>query len=724
MSEYPSKTEQTGFPEPVSSFAGPIAELVGHGMLSPPSRPGLLASLDRFEVLRLLGAGGMGVVLLARDSTSGAQVAIKMVRPELLADHQIMHRFLKEAGHLQRLRHKNVIEVLEVCDREQGPYFVMPFYEKGNLARRIRPGQPLEPEVIVDFAAQVCEGLQFAHRRGIIHRDLKPANILITADAKACLADFGLARTLFNDTVVDVESPQCEGTAPYMSPGLAAGNAEDTRCDIYAFGALLYEMLTGEAPYKGRTTKEIREQILARPPKAITELNPKADRALVSVAQGAMGRELRDRYADIADVLTDLQRIKEGKPPVGPHGIGRSLRDNLQRVRRIPAVVGLTVALAAIGLLAWMLWHNAPKQVARTLPPPPVTATNPVPAAPAQRLTNPIPSAPTKGPTTTVPDPHRFQAPWGIAVDNAANVYVADTEDCTISKITPAGRVTTLAGRAGYRGLTNGLGGNARFIMPRGAAVDNAGNIYLADSFTIRKVAPTGVVTTLAGQRGYPGATDGIGTNAQFDLPSGVTADSVGNVYVADRHTIRKITPGGEVSTLAGLAGRAGTLDGAGTDARFSDMEKGIAVDSAGNVYVADAWNHTIRRMTPAGEVLTLAGSFHKGSNDGAGTNAGFFKPCGIAVYAAGVVYVADTFNHTIRKITPEGLVSTLAGTAGTAGSADGAGSNALFDHPRGIALDDAGNVYVADTGNRSLRKLTPAGVVTTLAGKSLIRPH
>ena len=353
-----------------------------------------------------------------------------------------------------------------------------------------------------------------------------------------------------------------------------------------------------------------------------------------------------------------------------------------------------------------------------------MTATNPVPAAPAQRLTNPVPSAPTKGPTTTVPDPHRFQAPWGIAVDNAANVYVADTEDCTISKITPAGRVTTLAGRAGYRGLTNGLGGNARFIMPRGAAVDNAGNIYLADSFTIRKVAPTGVVTTLAGQRGYPGATDGIGTNAQFDLPSGVTADSVGNVYVADRHTIRKITPGGEVSTLAGLAGRAGTLDGAGTDARFSDMEKGIAVDSAGNVYVADAWNHTIRRMTPAGEVLTLAGSFHKGSNDGAGTNAGFFKPCGIAVYAAGVVYVADTFNHTIRKITPEGLVSTLAGTAGTAGSADGAGSNALFDHPRGIALDDAGNVYVADTGNRSLRKLTPAGVVTTLAGKSLIRPH
>ena len=131
------------------------------------------------------------------------------------------------------------------------------------------------------------------------------------------MADFGLARTLFNDTIVDVESRQLEGTAPYMSPAVAAGDAEDTRCDIYSFGALLYEMLTGHPPYKGRGTKEILDQIIAGPPKPITSLNPDADRGLVAVAEGCMARELRDRYADMRDVLKDLQRIKEGKPPIG-----------------------------------------------------------------------------------------------------------------------------------------------------------------------------------------------------------------------------------------------------------------------------------------------------------------------------------------------------------------------------------------------------------------------
>ncbi len=134
----------------------------------------------------------------------------------------------------------------------------------------------METALILDIATQIAEGLRYAHQRGIIHRDLKPANILLAANDKACLADFGLARTMFNDTIVDVESQQCEGTAPYMSPAVAAGNAEDTRCDIYAFGALLYEMLTGEPPYKGQNTKEIQKQILAGPPKPITTLNPKA----------------------------------------------------------------------------------------------------------------------------------------------------------------------------------------------------------------------------------------------------------------------------------------------------------------------------------------------------------------------------------------------------------------------------------------------------------------
>ena len=681
MSEDASRQPPENLMPPVSAFVGPIAELIGHGLLAPPSRPGLLATLDRFEILRVLGAGGMGVVLLGRDSQMGTQVAIKMVRPELLGDQEIVRRFLKEAGHLQRLRHKNVIEVSDVSHREQGPYFVMPYFEQGNLARRIRPGQPLDPELILKIATQLAEALEFAHRRGIIHRDLKPANVLLTPDSRACLADFGLARTVFNDTLIDLDNQQCEGTAPYMSPGVAAGNAEDTRCDIYAFGALLYEMLTGDPPYKGRTTKEIRENILAQPPKPISELNPKADRGLVAIAEGAMARELRDRYADIADILADLNRIKDGQTPVGPHGIGGKVRDNIQGVRRAPAIAWLVVAIALIGGLVWMLRPAKSSKAPQTVAPSVATRTPPPPP--------PIAYAP------------HFQEPWGIAVDRSGNVYASDSEAGAIFKITGAGQVTVLAGRPGYRGSTNGFGPNARFIIPRGLALDPAGNLYVADAYTLRKVTPDGAVTTLAGQPGYPGSADGFGTNAQFSWASGVAVDRAGTIYVADRYTIRKVTPAGEVTTLAGSPGHSGNVDGTGPAARFSDRDKAIAVDDSGTIYVADTYNNTIRKVSPNGEVTTLSG-----------TNASFARSAGIAIDRSGSLYIGDTANHTIRL-----LLTPLAGTAGKAGAADGPCARALFNQPRGLAFDSVGNLYVADSGNQAIRKITPAGFVSTLAG-------
>ena len=177
------------------------------------------------------------------------------------------------------------------------------------------------------------------------------------------------------------------------------------------------------------------------------------------------------------------------------------------------------------------------------------------------------------------------------------------------------------------------------------------------------------------------------------------------------------MTPAGVVTTLAGLAGSQGSADGTGSAARFA-WPIGVAVDSTGNVYVADNGNDTIRKVTPAGVVTTLAGlAGSSGSADGTGSAARFYGPSGVAVDSAGNVYVADTGNYTIRKVTPAGVVTTLAGLAGTEGSADGTGSAARFSYPSGVAVDSAGNVYVADTGNNTIRKVTPAGVVTTLAG-------
>ena len=276
---------------------------------------------------------------------------------------------------------------------------------------------------------------------------------------------------------------------------------------------------------------------------------------------------------------------------------------------------------------------------------------------------------------------------------------------------------TTLAGLSGV-GSTDGTGSAARFDHPTGVAVDGAGNTYVADNInsTIRKITPAGVVTTLAGLAGSPGSVDGTGSAARFNRPNGVAVDSAGNVYVADYDMIRKITPVGVVTTLAGVAGSEGSAEGTGSAARF-DMPNGVAVDSAGYVYVSDMANHTIRKITPAGVVTTLAGlAGNPGRNDGTGSAARFQWPQGVAVDGLGNVYVADEGNWMIRKITPAGVVTTLAG-AQSPGSADGTGSAARFYNAAGVAVDGAGNVYVPDSYENTIRKITPAGVVTTLAG-------
>jgi sugar lactone lactonase YvrE len=337
----------------------------------------------------------------------------------------------------------------------------------------------------------------------------------------------------------------------------------------------------------------------------------------------------------------------------------------------------------------------------------------------------------------------RFANPTGLAVDQAGNVYVADTANHTIRKVTPTGVVTTVAGSAGQSGSLDGVADDARFNWPCAVAVDDSGNLYVADgqNYTIRKISPGGLVTTLAGSAGQRGSNDGAGAAARFALsfglgPSGVAVDRLGDIFVADteNHTIRKITPAGVVSTLAGSAGQRGTANGTGAAARFSGPT-GVVVDRLGNVFVADSQNATLRMVTPAGEVTTIAGSpGEKGTEDGMAIVARFglanyeggppHGPSNLAIDASGTLYIADTENYVIRKMTPAGLITTLAGLPRKYGASDGIGGQALFARPRGVAADMNGNLYVADTENDTIRKISPEGVVSTIAGSPAIHEN
>jgi hypothetical protein len=326
----------------------------------------------------------------------------------------------------------------------------------------------------------------------------------------------------------------------------------------------------------------------------------------------------------------------------------------------------------------------------------------------------------------------RFGYSNGVAIDTTGNAFVTDNTSRIIRKITPAGEVTTFAGKTDPNNYApiDGTSTTARFISPTAMAIDSLGNLFVADGRTIRKITPAAVVTSFAGSNtGLPSlpSVDGTGTAATFRQPTSITIDSADNLYVADsgNYTIRKITPAGVVTTIAGDV--TGTyspnpVDGPALTARFSFL-RSIAVDSANNLYAVDG--SLIRKITGLGIVSTLVGQTTAGSVlDGDATVARFGFITGIKTDSAGNIFVADSQTRSIRKVTPTGFVTTftgaLPGTFPTSSSAflplDGTGTNAQFGSPSALAIDSAGNLFAMDSF--TFRKITPTAVVTTIAGK------
>jgi sugar lactone lactonase YvrE len=315
-----------------------------------------------------------------------------------------------------------------------------------------------------------------------------------------------------------------------------------------------------------------------------------------------------------------------------------------------------------------------------------------------------------------------FNWPVGLAFDRAGNIYVADTNVSVLGRdlvrrLAPDGSVTTFAGTTAAP-PRDGVGGAARFEFPHGIVVDDASNLIVGDSVrfgSLREISAAGAVVTLPLVDGSGGSVVALLTSLS---PAGLVRDAGGNLFVSDTSRILHVTPAGVVTLYAGASGPGaglGSADGTRSEARFF-APAGLALDEAGNLFIADRGNHTIRKISAAGVVSTLSGvAGSPGSADGVGTEARFFSPAGVAADRAGNIYVSDTGNSTLRRIAPDGRVTTIAGAVGSAGSVDGRGDAVRFEEPQGLALDARGNLFVAD--RTTIRKVTPEGLVSTVGG-------
>lgn len=294
----------------------------------------------------------------------------------------------------------------------------------------------------------------------------------------------------------------------------------------------------------------------------------------------------------------------------------------------------------------------------------------------------------------------KFKSPLDIAVLPGSRIYIADGFNSSI-RIIENGEVSTFAGN-GNANITDGTGTAARFKIPSRLTLDEKGNVYVLDAADprVRKITPGGEVSTYVGTD-KPGFRDGASTVAQFGQSFGIVSDFAGNIYIADsqNNRIRRISAGRQVSTIAGT-GTEGIANGKGDTAQFY-LATGIVIDKVGNLFVSDL--SRIRKISPQGIVSTFAGSV-VGYEDGKKDIARFSRIEDLAIDNNGNIFVTD--EHRIRKVAPSGFVSTVAGS--TAGYQDGDGASAKFNNPQGLALDQEGNIYVADFINNRIRKISP----------------
>ena len=660
--------------------------------------PRIGTTIAGYRIVRLLGRGGMSTVYLAEDLALGRNVALKLLSTELSEDEAFRARFRLESRLAASIDHPHVIPIHEAGQADDGTLFiVMRFVDGADLRQILKEESPLDPDRAVELLIQTARGLDAAHAAGLVHRDVKPSNVLVarsdTEGEHVYLADFGLTKSSLSPEGAK-ESITLSGSSDYVSPEQIEGTAADPASDIYAFGCVAYECLTGEVPYPRSREMEVLFAHIQEDPPRPSVANPALSQATDGVIARAMAKEPAERYASGSAVVDAIR--------------GATARNRRSRPRTVAWTLGLlsAIAVAAVVPSVLLTGNNSSSSATPAL----YSATIETVAGTDERR-----FAGDGGKATDA-----AFVPRSIAFDSRGNLYVADGKDHRIRRIDEAGVITTFAG-TGVPGATGdgGLARDARIAGPDSLAFDAADNLFFVHQTTgiVRRIGTDGVITTIAGNGDSRPSGRGLAADLRLSLAF-MDVDSRGAIYLSlpRQHRILRIDPDGGYVTIAGDGSPGYAADGRKTSEAEITTPVGVLAGPDGSVHFFEGGGARLRRIAPNGELTTTAGTGIYGySGDGGPATAAQLTDIEYMAFDTdGNLFLSDTapgnagdLGNRVRRIGRDGIITTVAGTGDAGFSGDGGpATGARLNRPAGLAFDRNGDLYLSDEENSRIRRL------------------
>jgi serine/threonine-protein kinase len=678
-----------------------------------------------------IGRGGFAVVYRAFQPKFRRTVAVKVLTMSA-TDEVARARFDRECQAMGLLSdHPNIVTVYDSGYTEAGrPYLVMAYLPQGTLADRLGRDGVIAAAEVSALGVTLAEALHAAHQAGVLHRDVKPSNILVSNFGAPQLADFGIAR------LADATVRSLTGFAfspAYAAPEVLAGHEPTAASDVYSLAASLYELLVGRPAFFERDEDNLFAVMARVATDPVPDLRTHGvPDSLAGAIERALRKDPAERTPSGHAFAAELRAATDDGVSPAPESADSAAASSTGTLPAAPlagvAPRGTTKAARAG---AESPDDSGPRAPARSRWPRSTTIASATVLAlvlvvGAVVLLRPNdaerPGGSGGGPTGPIAGEVVLNGPIGLAAGKDGEVFIADTGGQVVRRWSRDGRVVTVAGNgtAGFSG-DGGPAVEAQLHDPYGVAVAEDGAVYIADDLNsrVRLVDRDGRISTVAGG-GRAGGDGRPGTQAGLMTPTSVAVAADGSIFIAEAHghRVRRLRTNGIITTLAGTGEPGFSGDGGPATSARLNTPIALALGSDGAVYVADRDNHRIRRIAPDGAISTVAGTGAAGfgGDGGRAIEASMNGPGGVAVASDGTVYVADTLNHRVRRIDSTGMISTVAGDGRPGSSGDGGPATAgALATPQGIVVDSEGGLVVAERGANRIRRIDRDGVITTL---------